>query len=44
MHEQFLKAITAVSGPKFGRMAAKFWMDGDAKSLEKFKELHGHPP
>jgi TRAP-type C4-dicarboxylate transport system substrate-binding protein len=30
-------AITAVSGPKFGRMAAQFWVEGDAKALERFK-------
>ena len=31
------KAITAASGPKFGRMAAKHWMDRDASALEEFK-------
>ncbi|MEP4380234.1 MAG: TRAP transporter substrate-binding protein DctP [Alphaproteobacteria bacterium] len=30
-------AITAVSGPKFGRMAAQFWVDGDKAALEKFR-------
>ena len=30
-------AITSVSGPKFGRMAARHWMDADASALEEFK-------
>lgn len=32
------KAIMGVSGEKFGRMAAKFWVDGDAKALGTFKK------
>ena len=30
-------AIMAVSGPKFGRMAAEFWVRGDKKAIERFQ-------
>lgn len=30
-------AISSVSGPKFGRMAARHWMDADASALKEFK-------
>ena len=36
------KAIMAVSGPKFGRMAAQFWVEGDAKVIARFKSEWGH--
>ncbi|MBO6782724.1 MAG: TRAP transporter substrate-binding protein DctP [Alphaproteobacteria bacterium] len=35
------EAIMAVSGPKFGRMAAQFWVDGDAAAIAKFKDQWG---
>lgn len=34
-------AIMAVSGPKFGRMAAQFWVDGDAKAIARFNSEWG---
>jgi TRAP-type C4-dicarboxylate transport system substrate-binding protein len=34
-------AITAVSGSKFGRMAAQFWVDGDAAAIARFKSEWG---
>ncbi|MGB0626417.1 MAG: hypothetical protein ACPGQ5_07620, partial [Alphaproteobacteria bacterium] len=32
------KAIMAVSGPKFGRMAAQFWVDGDKAAIKRFND------
>ncbi|MEO0677878.1 MAG: hypothetical protein AAFZ02_10005, partial [Pseudomonadota bacterium] len=41
-------AIMSVSGPEFGRFAAQFWVDLDAKSLGKIEEAgivtHEAPP
>jgi len=34
-------AITAVSGEKFARMAAQFWVDGDKAAIERFKSEWG---
>ena len=31
----------AVSGPKFGRMAAQFWVDGDKAAIDRFKSEWG---
>lgn len=34
-------AIMAVSGPKFGRMAAQFWVDGDKAAIARFNKEWG---